>query len=310
MRTFEMILTTTPQARYRALSIMLMCALISMGCATKRTPLQVSVFPPAQLVSEDTEVDGLRLDIPYGRNDVVRGLDVGFVGEVTEDMTGLQLQLFSSMAKEVKGAQFSFGTIYPPGFNAAESLRGLQFSGWILPPVIASPGINCAKEMHGIQVATVANIAGAPPILLRIIGEKDWAKEMHSSPAIPHRIKGAQLLAPLNWASTDASLFQLTGMGANVCQGEFKGVQTTLLIGCNYVSGDAKGLQLVVFGANLTRGQARGAQIGALNWASEVRGMQVGILNCCGLLQGVQIGLGNLCIEGPFPFLPIVNARF
>jgi hypothetical protein len=289
---------------------MLMCALISMGCATKRTPLQVSVFPPAQLVSEDTEVDGLRLDIPYGRNDVVRGLDIGLVGEVTEDMTGLQLQLFSSMAKEVKGAQFSFGTIFPPVFNEAESLRGLQCSGWVFPPVIVSLGINCAKEMHGIQVATAANIAGATPILLRTIGEKDWAKEMHSSPAVPHRIKGAQLLAPLNWASTDASLFQLTGMGANVCQGEFKGVQTTLFIGCNYVSGDAKGLQLVPLGANLTRGKVSGIQIGAINWASQIDGLQIGILNRCEQLHGVQVGLGNFCIKEPLPFFPVVNARF
>jgi len=65
--------------------------LAGAGCATQRTPLQVSICPPAQLEPVNTEVDGLRLDLPYGENDIVRGLDVGIAGSVNQELAGIQV---------------------------------------------------------------------------------------------------------------------------------------------------------------------------------------------------------------------------
>lgn len=44
---------------------------------TKITPLQLSVWNPVQLVPDDWDVWGLRLNLPYGMNRDLYGLDVG-----------------------------------------------------------------------------------------------------------------------------------------------------------------------------------------------------------------------------------------
>ena len=45
------------------------------------TGLQLSLFPPAQIFNESYDVSGLRLSLIYGRNQNVRGLDLGLVNE-------------------------------------------------------------------------------------------------------------------------------------------------------------------------------------------------------------------------------------
>lgn len=267
--------------------VVLFVALIGAGCATQRVPLQVSVFPPVQLVPASTEVDGLRLDLPYGVNGVVRGVDVGVVGSVTQQLAGVQLHLGIGSAAEVDGVQLGLNPII--SLNCAERLRGLQLAGFVTP-FWAPLGFNVADDMEGVQVATVANSAGS---------HKDQ-----------NTTRGAQLSFLFNHAESDASLLQMTVFGANVCEGSYAGVQTTLYIGCNYVNGNTSGAQLIMIGANVTRKEFRGIQLGAVNWASQVKGIQLGILNYCHNLCGVQIGIANVCMEQALPFLPIINARF
>ena len=97
----------TPRAAIVRRSAMVLLVLIGAGCATQRSPLQVSVFPPVQLVSRTTEIDGLRLNLPCGENGTVRGLDLGIAGMATKRLDGIQLQLLGSEAGEVRGAQLA-----------------------------------------------------------------------------------------------------------------------------------------------------------------------------------------------------------
>ncbi len=61
----------------------------------KRTDnlFSVALFPPLQWVPAHGEVDGFRINLLYGSNRVVEGVDVGLVNGVTESTTGLALGL-------------------------------------------------------------------------------------------------------------------------------------------------------------------------------------------------------------------------
>ncbi len=66
-------------------------------------PIQLSLFPPIQLVSEDEAIGGGRLSLLYGKNTTVTGLDIGLVSHAT---TGVS-----------KGAQFGFVGIVDADFT-------------------------------------------------------------------------------------------------------------------------------------------------------------------------------------------------
>lgn len=252
-----------------------------------RAPLQLSVCPPVQLFPRDTEIDGLRLDLPLGVNGVVRGLDVGIAGIVTQQMTGVQAQLVFSEAEDARGVQLTPGPLVC--LNRAEQMRGVQVSGLILPFWV-SIGVNNAENLQGLQLATVANT----------IGDAD-----ESGPS-----RGAQLSFYYNRSGGDAILLQEVFIGVNQCRGSFCGMQGPAFAGCNLIEGDGEGLQLMILGANVARKSFAGVQIGPYNTASEARGLQLGAVNYCHHLRGVQLGLVNICRDQSLPCLPILNVRF
>jgi hypothetical protein len=268
---------------------MSLLVLAGAGCAAQRTPLQVSIFPPLQLVPVSTEVDGLRLDLPYGENDIVRGLDVGIAGSVNQGLAGIQVHALLGSASTVYGAQVALNPFFC--VNKAHVMKGIQCSGVVIPPFWMTPfSLNMADTMSGIQMATAGNFVG--------------------SPTAPFPAKGAQLSSFCNLAGSDATLLQAVAFGGNGCSGNFTGIQAALFVGLNSVEGDTSGLQVVMVGVNVTKECLRGIQIGAANWSTEVAGMQIGIVNYCAKLQGVQIGVVNICSEHAVPFVPIINARF
>ncbi len=116
------------------------------------TGLQLSLVTPVQIFAESFAVSGLRINLIFGRNRALRGLDLGTVNEITERVEGMQLGV-SNLAGDVTGLQFGFfnsattseagccqlGTINILGgedsqgvmlgllFNKADNLRGFQF---------------------------------------------------------------------------------------------------------------------------------------------------------------------------------------
>jgi len=99
-------------------------------------PIAVALWNPVQTSDENTSIHGLRLDLPYGKNYDVRGLDFGFASQTTRNLTGASFTLGSTVGHDVLGVQSGFvlavagGTVYglQEGiYSEAKSLHGAQF---------------------------------------------------------------------------------------------------------------------------------------------------------------------------------------
>ena len=119
------------------------------------SPIQIAVFNPLQIVNENTTIKGLRLNLIYGKNRGVNGLDIGFinhtgrrhstavqfgfVGYAESDFTGLQLNLGNWTDGKFTGLQAGI-------VNYAVNMSGVQFGF-----------VNYAETMNGLQIG-LANI--------------------------------------------------------------------------------------------------------------------------------------------------------
>jgi hypothetical protein len=130
-------------------------------------PFQVALFEPVQLRPADHEILVFRLNLIYGRNVSVKGLDVGLVnhstggeskgvqyglvGYIEGDMLGWQAHLVNMTRGHFIGYQSGFynevgtGEGFQWGFvNQASSFSGLQVSL-----------VNVADDLYGVQVGLV-----------------------------------------------------------------------------------------------------------------------------------------------------------
>lgn len=96
----------------------------------------VALWNPVQTSDENTSIHGLRLDLPYGKNYDLQGLDFGIVSETQRNLTGASFTLGSSVGHNVLGVQSAFvlalagGTVYglQEGiYSEAHDLHGVQF---------------------------------------------------------------------------------------------------------------------------------------------------------------------------------------
>jgi hypothetical protein len=158
--------------------------------AAEWTPFQLSLFSPVQLFPEETIVQGVRINILYGVNKELDGIDYGVINRTTGTTKGAQVGAFPlgginiteslygaqiggilggvNVANgEVNGLQLSgiFGGVnnagniegaqiggFIGGLNKADNLSGLQLSGFYV-------GINIAKDVKGAQIGTIFNKA-------------------------------------------------------------------------------------------------------------------------------------------------------
>lgn len=137
------------------------------------TPIQLGIYPPVQFPNESFKVNGLRLSLLLGKNRVVRGIDLGLIGNQTvQDFTGIaiagvfnwtegtgniyggQLAGFANLNENrtnVFGVQASllanigrFTDIYGVQmgiYNRAHDVYGIQIGL-----------VNYASNLHGIQI--------------------------------------------------------------------------------------------------------------------------------------------------------------
>ncbi len=130
-------------------------------------PFQLALFAPAQIVAPAEGVSGVAIDLLYGRNAFLRGIELGLVNDVRGDALGVQwglvnltegdhvgLQdalLVSITHGRVEGLQTGLVTIAgrTSGFqlglvNHADAARGLQLGL-----------VNHAGTMNGLQIGLV-----------------------------------------------------------------------------------------------------------------------------------------------------------
>lgn len=112
-------------------------------------PLQMSVIPSAQLISEKESICGLRLNIPVGKNEEVTGIDIGLIGSA-ETKRGIQLNI-------INGGTNNDGLAIAGLFNFnSGSVRGVQ----VAPLANLNFNYRTPPDMVGLQVAIFLNSNG------------------------------------------------------------------------------------------------------------------------------------------------------
>jgi hypothetical protein len=112
----------------RPVIVILLSVFAFSAHAAEWTPFQLSLVKPVQLFPEETKVEGLRLNLIYGVNKEVTGLDLGIVNEVTGTTKGVQAAyiLGGNISRDLYGAQIVYGL---GGVNVASGqANGLQIA--------------------------------------------------------------------------------------------------------------------------------------------------------------------------------------
>lgn len=131
------------------------------------TPVQIALLPVAQIFRSDVPVRGIRLNLVFGAQEDVAGLDVGFFNDVTQevsgigagvvnlsrgDATGIQLAMANSVEGRFRGFQAGFSNVNEGtlrgaqvgALNVTEDGSGFQLGLY-----------NRASSMKGIQLGLI-----------------------------------------------------------------------------------------------------------------------------------------------------------
>ena len=114
-------------------------------------PLQIGIYPPAQLIPEDADVRGLRLSLPYSVNNHVVGIDIG-IASTASDIDALQVNLYSMVYGEMTGVQIALLATTGSGNGLQISL--LNRASTVFEGIQCSL-INMAEDMTGIQIGLI-----------------------------------------------------------------------------------------------------------------------------------------------------------
>jgi len=128
-------------------------------------PIQIALFHPAQIFPAETSVRGLRLNLIYGKNRGVTGVDLGIANHVTGSAWGFQWGIVGLVDESFRGWQDNYVNVsreffgFQSGlYNQADSGEGIQF-GFINNTASMSGFqlalVNYTRRMHGLQVGLV-----------------------------------------------------------------------------------------------------------------------------------------------------------
>ncbi|MBM4046375.1 MAG: hypothetical protein FJ279_14800 [Planctomycetes bacterium] len=126
--------------------------------AEKWTPVQLSVFNPVQAVPDDWCIYGLRLNVLYGENDTVAGLDLGIgANQTTRRTSGVQAALVGNLAERMDGVQAAVL------FSGADIARGVQIGA-----------VTISSETKGLQLGLFNFTTKAKGVQIGLI---NWIEE-------------------------------------------------------------------------------------------------------------------------------------
>jgi hypothetical protein len=145
---------------------------------TTVSPLQLSICPPVQLVPESIDIIGLKLNLPYGYNEYVSGIDLGVVGGA-ERCDAIQVNLFNVVPDRATGVIVgAFNLVggaegvHCAALNlAAEDCIGMQIGLLNTAQDVTGLQIGCVNRcdsLHGIQIG-LANIAMDAPLPFTVL---------------------------------------------------------------------------------------------------------------------------------------------
>lgn len=138
--------------------------LFSSPAYSQSKPIQLSLVTPVQLFKPSTPIAGIRVNLIYGRNVSITGIDWGLVNHTTDGIsTGVQFGLVNLNDNHFTGWQDGLVNITKGNaeglqwglVNSAEYASGLQLGF-----------VNYARSMKGLQIGLVNIIrqGGAFPV--------------------------------------------------------------------------------------------------------------------------------------------------
>jgi len=167
----------TPPASRSLFTFLFSLFTAALCAASPFSPLQIGLGSPDwQLVSEDTPVIGLRLNLPGSFNDTVAGLDLGLLSDDATTFTGLRLNAISH-SHACNGIAIAL-------FDMAVFLNGIQ----IAPLAVAGNACGLqiglgtdAKELHGVQIGLfngTRHLSSSPSVRGLQIGLVNYANSL------------------------------------------------------------------------------------------------------------------------------------
>jgi hypothetical protein len=134
-----------------AIAVLACFTLTPQSALAQKRPVQLSLVTPAQIFPPEDTIAGVRLNILYGRNVVVNGLDIGLVNHTTDISRGIQTGLVG-IASSFQGIQFHVVNISKGKFegwqlghvNVSDTFRGFQ-----------AGLVNTTGEAEGFQISLV-----------------------------------------------------------------------------------------------------------------------------------------------------------
>jgi len=158
----------------------------------QENPFQIAfIGPTMQLVDDDEDVSGIRLNFIYGVNRNVTGLDLGLINHTNGEMTGVEFGVVNVVDGGFSGwqagivnvthgqftglqwapwsilslanfAEAAEGAQIAAAFNRADYMHGLQLSL-----------VNVAEDMYGVQIGLINIIRSKPTLwILPIVNWK------------------------------------------------------------------------------------------------------------------------------------------
>ena len=144
--------------------ILLVMAVMAMTAglvsAFDTTAFQIGVWAPkVQLVPPEIALSGLKLNLPYGNNGQVTGLDLGLVSinreqndQLNAHVSALQVNLWNSTNGAFAGVQVG---LYNEAVNSAGIKVGLINNTANMSRGVEVGLINTSLECHGLQVGLI-----------------------------------------------------------------------------------------------------------------------------------------------------------
>ncbi len=119
--------------------------------AVESLPLQLALWPPIQVVCKDSTVQGLKLNLPYGDNELVQGIDLGLISGA-ECFEGVQVNVVNWVRDLASGIQVGVanndgamdGLSVGVGNRVSTTMTGLQVGV-----------MNVAEDAKGLQIGVI-----------------------------------------------------------------------------------------------------------------------------------------------------------
>lgn len=135
------------------LLMFLVLAVLPADGLTEEKAMQLSLFNPLQIRPEDTAIKYFRLNLIYGRNTSLVGLDLGLVNHLTAgESQSLQMGFANWVDADLKGLQYGSINVTKGTFTGWQ-WGFINYSGHTKGFMLGV--VNYSETMYGLQIGLI-----------------------------------------------------------------------------------------------------------------------------------------------------------